>query len=87
VGLRCADAGYQGAEKRARKRGRHCYIPAKRGSVKAMPECELKEASKHAECLKAATRSRVEHPFRVVKQQFGYQKVRFKGYSGTRLKC
>jgi IS5 family transposase len=32
-----ADAGYQGAEKRAPKRGRTWYIAAKRGSVKAMP--------------------------------------------------
>jgi len=27
--------------------------------------------------MKAAVRSKVEHPFRVVKRQFGYQKVRF----------
>jgi len=44
-----------------------------------MPEGELKEAVKHTEHMKAAVRSKVEHPFRVVKQQFGYQKVRFKG--------
>lgn len=74
-----ADAGYQGAEKRAPKRGRTWYIAAKRGSIKAMPEGELKEAVKHTEHMKAAVRSKVEHPFRVVKRQFGYQKVRFKG--------
>ena len=74
-----ADAGYQGAEKRAPKRGRIWYIAAKRGSVKAMPEGELKDAVKHTEHMKAAVRSKVEHPFRVVKRQFGYQKVRFKG--------
>jgi IS5 family transposase len=74
-----ADAGYQGAEKRAPKRGRTWYIAAKRGSVKAMPEGELKDAVKHTEHMKAAVRSKVEHPFRVVKRQFGYQKVRFRG--------
>jgi IS5 family transposase len=74
-----ADAGYQGAEKRVPKRGRTWYIAAKRGSVKAMPEGELKDAVKHTEHMKAAVRSKVEHPFRVVKRQFGYQKVRFKG--------
>ena len=74
-----ADAGYQGAQKRAPKRGRTWYIAAKRGSVKAMPESELKEAVKHTEHMKAAVRSKVEHPFRVVKRQFGYQKARFKG--------
>jgi IS5 family transposase len=74
-----ADAGYQGAEKRAPKRGRTWYIAAKRGSVRAMPEGELKDAVKHTEHMKAAVRSKVEHPFRVVKRQFGYQKVRFRG--------
>jgi IS5 family transposase len=42
-----ADAGYQGAQKRAPKRGRTWYIAAKRGIVKAMPEGELKNAVKH----------------------------------------
>ncbi len=74
-----ADAGYQGAEKRAPKRGCTWHIAAKRGSVKAMPEGELKDAVKHTEHIKAAVRAKVEHPFRVVKRQFGYQKVRFKG--------
>ncbi|MBB6243711.1 IS5 family transposase [Rhodanobacter sp. MP1X3] len=74
-----ADAGYIGAEKRAPKRGRTWYIAAKRGRVKAMPEGELKDAVRHTEQMKAAVRAKVEHPFRVVKRQFGYQKVRFKG--------
>ncbi len=74
-----ADAGYQGAHKRARQRGRTWFIAAKRGRVKAMAEGELKEATKHVEYVKAAVRAKVEHPFRVVKRQFGYQKVRFKG--------
>ncbi len=66
-------------KKPAPKRGRTWYIAAKRGSVKAMPEGELKDAVKHTEHMKAAVRAKVEHPFRVVKRQFGYQKVRFKG--------
>ncbi|WP_146100281.1 transposase, partial [Pseudomonas syringae group genomosp. 3] len=28
---------------------------------------------------KAQTRAKVEHPFRVIKRQFGYVKVRFRG--------
>jgi len=32
-----------------------------------------------AETAKARIRARVEHPFRVIKRQFGYTKVRFKG--------
>jgi IS5 family transposase len=74
-----ADAGYIGAEKRVPKRRRKWHIAAKRGRIKAMPEGELKDAVKHTEHMKAAVRSKVEHPFRVVKRQFGYQKVRFKG--------
>lgn len=76
-----ADAGYIGAEKRKgmAERGRQWLIAAKRGSVKAMPEDELKEVTAPLEYLKAAVRSKVEHPFRVIKRQFGYQKVRFKG--------
>ena len=40
---------------------------------------QVPDAAKHAEHMKAAVRSKVEHPFRVIKRQFGYQKVRFKG--------
>ena len=32
-----------------------------------------------AEKLKASVRAKVEHPFRVVKCQFGFTKVRYKG--------
>ena len=73
------DAGYIGADKRAGKRGRIWRIAAKRGSVRALPEGELKEATKHLEYLKAAVRAKVEHPFRVIKRQFGYLKVRYRG--------
>jgi len=75
-----ADAGYTGAEQRVpRKRGRIWHIAAKRGRIKALPEGAFKQATQHLEYVKAAVRARVEHPFRVLKRQFGYQKVRFKG--------
>lgn len=74
-----ADAGYRGAQKRALKRGRKWYIAAKRGGIKAMAESGVKDATKPVEHMNAAVRSKAEHPFRVVKRQFGYQKVRFKG--------
>ena len=32
-----------------------------------------------AEQVKASVRAKVEHPFRVIKCQFGYTKVRYKG--------
>jgi len=31
------------------------------------------------ERIKAAVRAKAEHPFRVVKRQFGYTKVRYRG--------
>lgn len=74
-----ADAGYAGAEKRAPKRGRKWHIAARRGAIKAMPDGELKDAIKHTEHMKAAVRSKVEHPFRVLKREFGFQKIRIKG--------
>lgn len=75
------DAGYIGADKRvaATGRKRQWHIAEKRGRVKAMAEGALKQATQELETLKARFRARVEHPFRVVKRQFGFQKVRFKG--------
>ncbi len=38
------------------------------------------------ETAKAHIRSKVEHPFRVVKQQFGFQKIRLRGLDKNRRK-
>ena len=75
-----ADAGYTGAEKRVKpKRGRDWFIAAKRGKVKAIADRELRDLHEQIEHLKASMRAKVEHPFRVLKCQFGYRKVRYKG--------
>jgi IS5 family transposase len=39
---------------------------------------EQKQAHR-LERLKASVRAKVEHPFRVIKRQFGYVKVRYRG--------
>ncbi|HHW62830.1 MAG TPA: transposase, partial [Rhodocyclaceae bacterium] len=39
----------------------------------------LKDVSEFIEHLIAKVRSCVEHPFRVIKRQFGYTKVRYRG--------
>lgn len=50
------------------------------GKRKALdPERELHQLYEKVERLKASVRAKVEHPFRVVKQQFGYAKVRYRG--------
>lgn len=47
--------------------------------VKALPEGREKRELQEQEKRKANIRARVKHPFRVLKCQFGYVKVRFKG--------
>jgi IS5 family transposase len=73
------DAVYIGAEKRAPKRGRRFWIAAKRSVVKAIEDDKLREITEQLEHAKASIRAVVEHPFRVLKRQFGYIKVRYKG--------
>jgi IS5 family transposase len=74
-----ADAGYTGAEKRVEDRELTWHVAEKRGKVKAIRHDAMREAVQELETLKARIRAKVEHPFRVVKRQFGYLKVRFRG--------
>ena len=74
-----ADAGYTGAEKRGERENIAWHVAARRGKVNAIVNDAIREATKGLETLKARIRARVEHPFRVVKRQFGYVKVRFRG--------
>jgi IS5 family transposase len=74
-----ADAGYTGADKRVTRKNLRWEIAAKRGRIQAMPEGRKKRAAERRETRKARIRARVEHPFRVIKRQFGLMKVRFRG--------
>ena len=77
-----ADAGYTGVEKREEHQGRKVIwqIAARRSTYeKHGKESDLYKAYRSIEKAKAQTRSKVEHPFRVIKRQFGYTKVRFRG--------
>lgn len=74
-----ADAGYTGAEKRVKRKDLTWKIAAKRGKIKAMPDGAAKKRLEKAEKCKASVRALVEHPFRVIKRQFGLLKVRFRG--------
>lgn len=74
-----ADAGYIGADKRAPIRGRRWYIAAKRGKVKAIADAQLRDLHERIEHIKASIRAAVEHPFRVIKRQFGRTKARYRG--------
>jgi IS5 family transposase len=78
-----ADAGYQGVEKRPEVLAQ-CpkvtwYVAVKRSKVKALPEGPLKALTQEFEKLKAQVRAKVEHPFHVLKNLFGFRKVRYRG--------
>jgi IS5 family transposase len=75
------DAGYQGVDKRADAKAKvtwHIAMrPGKRKALsKDLPSDILRN---QLEQLKAGIRAKVEHPFRVIKRQFGHVKVRYKG--------
>ena len=76
-----ADAGYQGVEKRPEHEGRDAtwYIAMKPGKRRALGDSEDDIETKAVERLKSKLRAHVEHPFRVIKEQFSYRKVRYKG--------
>ncbi len=78
----CADAGYTGVEKRPEHEGREVIwqVAARRSTYKKLDKRSvLYKAKRKIEKAKAQVRAKVEHPFRVIKRQFGYTKVRFRG--------
>ena len=75
------DAGYQGAPKRPdAAEGVRWNIAMRPGKRAALDKTTLLgQLTDQLERLKASIRSKVEHPFRVIKRQFGLAKVRFRG--------
>ena len=79
------DAGYQGAEKRSEIVGdEHLSkvewrIAARKGVLKTMPEHD-----RALELRKASVRAKVEHPFLIVKRDFGFTKTRYRGLAKNR---
>ncbi len=76
-----ADSGYQGIEKREEMKGRAVGFrvamrPGKRRALPDTPEGRLDDL---IETAKAHIRAKGEHPFRVIKRQFGFQKTRLRG--------
>ncbi len=74
-----ADSGYRGANKRVRREDLQWHIAARPSDIARMPEGRAKTRVQKQEHEKASVRAKVEHPFRVIKRQFGLAKVRFKG--------
>jgi IS5 family transposase len=76
------DAGYTGVEKREELKDRDIdwQVATKRSKLKAIPkESQLGPLLRRLESVKASIRSKVEHPFHIVKNLFSHRKVRYKG--------
>jgi IS5 family transposase len=73
------DSGYRGAPSRVDRDELQWHIAARPSDIAKLPEGRTKTKVQKAEHRKASVRAKVEHPFRVVKRQFGLVKVRFRG--------
>lgn len=56
------------------------WIAEKPSKLRAMKNKRDRKYAERWEHFKASLRAKVEHPFRVVKRQFGYTKVRYRGF-------
>ncbi len=77
-----ADAGYQGVDKRVETQGINVnwHVAMRPGKRKALDKSTPMGAIQdELEQVKARIRAKVEHPFRVIKRQFGHVKVRYRG--------
>lgn len=74
------DAGYQGVHKRDEAKGPLWHVAMRPGKRRQLDKTNASDALVDAlERAKASVRAKVEHPFRVVKRQFGFLKVRYRG--------
>ena len=74
------DAGYQGVHKRPEAVGPTWHVAMRPGLRKKLnPFIEPDFVAERVEKMKASIRAKVEHPFRVIKRQFGFTKVRYRG--------
>jgi IS5 family transposase len=75
------DAGYQGIDKRPdAKAGVTWHVAMRPGKRKLLDLSDpLQALTDKIEKAKASIRAKVEHPFRVIKRQFGHIKTRYKG--------
>ena len=79
-----ADSGYRGITKRQQIKAQHpgvaWQVAMRPGKCRALKKSKTVDALiDKLEKIKASIRAKVEHPFRVVKCQFGYRKTRYRG--------
>ncbi|AMU96796.1 IS5 family transposase [Xanthomonas citri] len=75
------DSGYTGADKRQELRDCQAvfFIAARPSTMQSIGNTRERAREQRWEHFKASVRAKVEHPFRVIKRQFGYTKVRYRG--------
>ncbi|MGV7175893.1 IS5 family transposase [Xanthomonas axonopodis] len=75
------DSGYTGADKREELQDCEAafFIAARPSTIQAIGNKRERAQEQRWERFKASVRAKVEHPFRVIKRQFGYTKVRYRG--------
>lgn len=72
------EPGCQGATKRPEATGEDWHIAMRPGKRKQQKHTPWGVILEQAEKLKASVRAKEEHPFRVIKRQFGQTKVRYR---------
>lgn len=77
----CGDSGYTGAARREELQDVEAgfLIAEKPSKLRAIRNKRERRYAERWEHYKASLRAKVEHPFRVIKRQFGYAKVRYRG--------
>ncbi|AVQ05350.1 IS5 family transposase [Xanthomonas vasicola] len=75
------DSGYTGADKREELQDCEAafFIAARPSTIRGIGNNRERARQQRWEHFKASVRAKVEHPFRVIKRQFGYTKVRYRG--------
>jgi IS5 family transposase len=79
-----ADSGYRGVEKRQEIQDKHAAVDWEIAMMPGKRKGLDKTKASHAladriEKIKASIRAKVEHPFRVIKCQFGHRKTHYRG--------
>ena len=77
-----ANAGHQGGDKREDTQSirAHWHVALRPGLRRLFDTSDPKGAiAEEMEHVKARIRAKIEHPFRVIKRQFGHAEVRYRG--------
>jgi len=77
------DSGYRGIEKREelKESTAQWHVSMMNSKRKALSDSSADQTLELLEKVKSSIRAKVEHPFRIIKRQFGFSKVRYKGMS------